>query len=95
MLCHSALPYLVRFAQVEAKSSRAEGRAGWGGSYFSPPWIWLLALKFDHAGMREPGNSLARDEDAWRTLYDMTLRIVNDKLAEKGLDKIAAAGPPR
>ncbi|BDA51111.1 Retinol dehydrogenase 12 [Coccomyxa sp. Obi] len=61
---------------------------GYGGSYFSPPWLWILALNFDHAGMREPGNSLARDEAAWARLYNQTLLIVNHKLQEKGLGSI-------
>jgi NAD(P)-dependent dehydrogenase (short-subunit alcohol dehydrogenase family) len=64
---------------------------GYGGSYFSPPWLWLLALQTDNAGMREPGNSLARDEIAWNHLYKQTLQIVNQKLAEKGLGQIEAA----
>jgi hypothetical protein len=62
--------------------------AGFGGSYFSPPWIWLLALQSDNAGMREPSNSLARDEIAWSHLYKRTLQIVNQKLEEKGLGQI-------
>ena len=37
--------------------------------------------------MREPGNSLARDEAAWARLYDKTLDIVNKRL-------IAAAHAP-
>lgn len=61
---------------------------GFGGSYFSPPWIWLLALQSDNAGMREPSNSLARDEIAWSHLYKRTLQIVNQKLEEKGLGQI-------
>ena len=65
--------------------------AGYGGSYFSPPWLWLLALNFDHAAMREPGNSLARDEAAWARLYDKTLDIVNKRLIERGLPTIEAA----
>ena len=64
--------------------------AGYGGAYFSPPWLWLLAINLDHAGMREPGNSLARDEAAWARLYNQTLLIVNSKLAEKGLGSIEA-----
>jgi hypothetical protein len=42
--------------------------------------------------MREPGNSLARDEAKQRELYERTLRIVNNKLTERGLPKIEAAG---
>lgn len=38
--------------------------------------------------MREPGNSLARDEAAWARLYNQTLLIVNHKLQEKGLGSI-------
>jgi len=38
--------------------------------------------------MREPTNSLARDEAAWCDLYRRTVQIVNQKLEEKGLDKI-------
>jgi dehydrogenase/reductase SDR family protein X len=64
---------------------------GYGGSYFSPPWLWLLALQSDNASMREPTNSLARDVAAWGELYSRTLKIVNQKLEEQGLDKIEAA----
>ena len=64
--------------------------AGYGGSYFSPPWLWLLALNFDHAAMREPGNSYARDEAAWERLYQKTLDIVNKRLIERGLPQIKA-----
>ena len=53
----------------------------------------LLAINLDHAGMREPGNSTAKDEAAMARLYDKTLDIVNKKLAEKGLGKIEAASP--
>ena len=67
--------------------------AGYGGSYFSPPWLWILAINLDHAAMREPGNSLARNERAQAELYEQTLRIVNNKLVERGLPKIEAAGP--
>ncbi|CAL5228139.1 g11218 [Coccomyxa viridis] len=63
---------------------------GYGGSYFSPPWLWLLALNFDHAAMREPGNSYARDEAAWERLYQKTLDIVNKRLIERGLPQIEA-----
>ncbi|KAK9839194.1 hypothetical protein WJX81_000665 [Elliptochloris bilobata] len=66
---------------------------GYGGSYFSPPWLWLAAINLDHAGMREPGNSLARDEPAMARLYDKTIEIVNKKLAEKNLGKIEPASP--
>ena len=65
--------------------------AGYGGSYFSPPWLWLLALNFDHAAMREPGNSYAKDEAAWDRLYTKTLDIVNNGLIERGLPTIEAA----
>ena len=41
--------------------------------------------------MREPSNGLARNEGAQRELYDQTLRIVNNKLTERGLPKIEAA----
>jgi hypothetical protein len=41
--------------------------------------------------MREPGNSLARDEAAWERLYNQTMLIVNGKLKEKGLGSIQAA----
>ena len=66
-------------------------RAGYGGSYFSPPWISILAIHLDHAGMREPANSLARDKAAWARLYGETLQIVNAKLAEKKLGRIGQA----
>ena len=69
--------------------------AGYGGSYFSPPWIGPLAINLDHAGMREPQNGLARNERAHRELYDQTLRIVNNKLVERGLPKIEAATPQK
>ena len=69
-----------------------EFAAGYGGSYFSPPWLWLLALQIDNAGMREPGNSLAQDQVAWVQLYRQTLQIVNQKLEEKGLDLIKSIG---
>ena len=64
--------------------------AGYGGSYFSPPWLWLLALNFDHAAMREPGSSYARDEAAWERLYQKTLDIVNKRLIERGMPTIEA-----
>lgn len=64
--------------------------SGYGGSYFSPPWISLLALQSDNAGMREPSNSLARDEVAWTHLYKQTLQIVNQKLQSQGLPAIQA-----
>ncbi len=67
--------------------------SGYGGSYFSPPWLWVLAINLDHAGMREPGNGLVRDEAAMTRLYERTLDIVNKKLAEKNLGKIEAASP--
>ena len=67
--------------------------AGYGGSYFSPPWLWLLALNFDHAAIREPGNSYARDEAAWARLYQKTLDIVNKRLIERGLPTIEAVSP--
>jgi len=69
------------------------GHSGYGGSYFSPPWLWVLAINLDHAGMREPGNGLVRDEAAMTRLYERTLDIVNKKLAEKNLGKIEAASP--
>lgn len=64
--------------------------AGQGGSYFSPPWLGLLAIHVDHAGKREPSNALARDERAWARLYGQTLDIVNRKLAERDLPAIKA-----
>ena len=64
--------------------------AGYGGAYFSPPWISLLALQSDNAGMREPSNSLARDQVAWTHLYKQTLQIVNQKLQSKGLPAVHA-----
>lgn len=64
--------------------------AGFGGAYFSPPWLWMLSLQLDNAGMREPGNSLARDQGAWARLYNETLDIVNRKLEDQGLDPIEA-----
>ena len=66
---------------------------GYGGSYFSPPWLGLIAINLDHAGMREPGNGLARDEPAMARLYERTMEIVNKKLAEKNLGKIEPASP--
>lgn len=63
---------------------------GYGGAYFSPPWLYMLSIQLDNAGMREPGNNLARDEGAWAQLYDRTLDIVNQKLREKGLEEIEA-----
>ena len=69
--------------------------AGYGGAYFSPPWIGPLAINLDHAGMREPSNGLARNERAQKELYEQTLRIVNNKLVERGLPKIEAATPQK
>lgn len=62
--------------------------AGRGGSYFSPPWIGLMAIHVDHGGLREPSNSLARDEQAWSKLYLRTIDIVNTKLAAQRLPEI-------
>lgn len=73
---------------LELLQSELYGGAGYGGSYFSPPWLWILAINLDHAGMREPGNSLARDEAAWARLYNQTMLIVNHKLNEIGLPSI-------
>ena len=67
--------------------------AGYGGSYFSPPWIGLLAINLDHAGMREPSNGLTRDDAAMARLYERTMDIVNKKLAEKNLGEIVPASP--
>ncbi len=62
-----------------------------------PAWQYEMVLKMLNgfwlmtglgAGMREPGNSLARDEAAWARLYNQTLLIVNHKLQEKGLGSI-------
>ena len=67
------------------------GVAGYGGAYFSCPWLSMLAVHCDHAGMREPSNILARDRPAWERLYRQTLEIVNGRLSEKGLAAIHAA----
>jgi len=64
--------------------------AGYGGSYFSPPWNLLLPLQTDNASMQESSNSLAQEESAWCDLYRRTVLIVNQNLEEKGLDKIEA-----
>ena len=38
--------------------------------------------------MREPGNGLAQDQDAWARLYRKTLEIINAKMDEKRLGSI-------
>ena len=84
---------LIMWLSREAFISNAEGLcsslAGYGGSYFTPPFIGPLALNFDTAGMREPSNGLARDEVAWVHLYNQTLQLVNDKLKDQGLPLIS------
>lgn len=65
---------------------------GQGGAFFSPPTIGLVPIHIDNAGMREPWNGLARDQDSWRRLYEQTVEVVNEKARAKGLRAIEAAG---
>lgn len=85
LLLHSAITLAAGAKQLVCC------HAGLGGSYFSPPWISLLAFKYDNAGRREPSNALARDEQAWSKLYTRTLEIVNSKLDVQGLPPIEPA----
>ena len=50
----------------------------------------MLPIHIDHAAFQEPINGLARDEDAWKRLYDESLKLVNDTLQSKGMDTIQA-----
>ena len=63
--------------------------AGYGGSYFSSPYLTLLPIHVDHAGFQEPINPLARDEAEWKRLYDESLKIVNKTLQSRSLNTIA------
>jgi NAD(P)-dependent dehydrogenase (short-subunit alcohol dehydrogenase family) len=65
---------------------------GRGGSYFSPPFVYVLPFHINQAGSREPNNVYARDEKAWKRLYEETLQIVNKRAKEKGLPTISAVG---
>lgn len=67
-------------------------RTGRGGSYFSPPFVYVLPFHINQAGSREPNNVYARDEKAWKRLYEETLQIVNKRAKEKGLPTISAVG---
>ena len=62
--------------------------AGYGGSYFSSPYLTLLPIHVDHAGFLEPINPLARDEAEWKRLYDESLKIVNETLQSRSLNTI-------
>ena len=61
---------------------------GYGGSYFSSPYLTMLPIHVDHAAFQEPINDLARDEEAWKRLYDESLKLVNATLQSKGMDTI-------
>lgn len=54
--------------------------AGRGGSYLTPPFVGLLAFNFDHAGLREPSNSLTRNVGAGFNLYELSLQLINAHL---------------
>jgi NAD(P)-dependent dehydrogenase (short-subunit alcohol dehydrogenase family) len=63
---------------------------GKGGTFLSPPFIYLVPFHFDNAGIRSPNNKYAYDVDAQHKLYEETLAIVNEKAKGKGLPTISA-----